>query len=1120
MSPEGYLLSTRSYFSSGESMLSPKDIIRLAKEAGYHTVALTDTMTISGMMEFIAEAKAQEIKPIIGCRLRIVMDLEYRKPAKKELILPKDNPEWYPKVFVKNEEGMRDLMNLLTLANKTDHFFSNARLSLEDLCAALSRGNLIVSTGDFQSVFHCILENLGYDYLSIINKLKTSSKNDVDVKIELLAIDTLLHSTINKKAFKTALELDLENSIIVTRPILYADSGDADSRDVLATINANQKIKDPWRNIPYVRDFAFVDANYMAHIKTTLHGDALKADEELSDACTYVWEKKPISLPKIVEDETRAMLFEVTEGWKNRIQKEVMGYKPDKSLIPIYKERLAYELKILKSMGFERYFLVVQDLIKWSKSNGIMVGPGRGSSSGSLVSFLMGITDLDPIRFNLIFERFINPSRLDLPDADIDFMSTRRTEVIDYLVKKYGEKRVAGISNYTQMGSAGALRNVGRVHEIPIFDLNVTKLIPKEHGASFSLEEALQVMPDLVEFKKRYSEVWRHAQKLEGVMTGLGRHAAGVIIAGEDIEGSGRAVIEDRCGKIVNWDKTTVEDWGLVKVDVLGLSTLDVLRITIESVFTRTGEKIDLLSIPLDDQKTLRMLGKGDTDCVFQFTSGGMKSILKQLAETGSLKFEDLCATTALYRPGPMESGMIEDYINWRATGDEPVYEHPNMQASLGKTGGSMIYQEQVMQLSSDLAGYTLAEADVLRKIMGKKKPEEMAKQREKFVNGCVNHSAMDEKLAEKVFENIEKFAGYGFNASHAFAYSVISYWCAYLKKHYPLDFFAATMTIEDDEDKLRATVRSAKKSHVIVVPPDINVSTEKFEIGTDDEGNEVLYCSFSKLKGLSEKSAKAILEARANVGKFTSAKHFEDSVNRRNVNIRVREALDKVGAFASVEPTQPRMSDELRLKDQIELLPGLMAKYVKPNRKIKVDLVATEIMESNQKIRNCVECDLTGNCSMTTAVGENIRFAIVTDYPSSNERAEGGLFMGKGRDTLMPFMKEAGLTATGGYFTSVVKNKGEEKLNPEQIAKCKGYLEKEMSIIAPPVIVCMGGAAIRHFYPEAKGGWAEMCGQVIYDKERDATIIFGINPAMTYFRDEAKGMIVDVFKILKEVLS
>jgi len=725
-------------------MLSPKEIVKTAKDRGHHTVALTDTMTVSGMMEFSSAAKEHDIKAIIGCRLRIVMDLAYRKPKRSEIAMPKDNPEWYPKVYVKNKQGMTDLLGMLSVANDEDHFFHVARLSLKDLLVCLKKGNLAVSTGDMNGLFHVSCNKYNYKRICELLNMHASKSN---VFLEHSIVNTILSDTLAKKVAKIALESEAQT--IATYPVLYKNEEDADTLDVLATIVQNNKITDPWRHIPYIRNFSLKFPE--KYVKDMIDASArLKADgvsismkrslagaKALSDMCEYVWEVQEISLPKIVENEHRALMAEVAKGWNRRIKVETLGYKPDPSLIPVYKERLAYEIGILNRMGFERYFLVVQDLVMWARDSNIFVGPGRGSDGGSLVAYLMGITDVDPIRFNLIFERFINPDRLDLPDADLDFMSTRRHEVIQYLIDKYGQDYVAGISNYSTLASASALRDCGRVYGMSGFDLSATKLVPKEGGKSATLTEAAELVPEIQEFRDANVDVWRHATKLEGVMRNMGKHAAGVVVASVPI--TNRAVVEKRSGAMVaNWDKRSIEDQGLVKIDILGLSTLDVLQIAVDYIEQRTGEFIELTKLPIDDYETMKNFGIGNTVSVFQFTSGGMRHLLKELARGGMLTFDDVSAATALYRPGPMESGLMDDYIAIKQGIADPEYDHYSMKGALEVTGGVIIYQEQTMQIVRDVAGFTMVEADHVRKAMGKKDMEKMKALRDRFVEGAM----------------------------------------------------------------------------------------------------------------------------------------------------------------------------------------------------------------------------------------------------------------------------------------------------------------------------------------------------------------------------------------------
>lgn len=1111
-----YLYSSRSHFSLGESLLSPKKIVQIAKREGFNTVALVDTMTISGMTEFISECKKAEIKPIIGCRLRIVKDLDYRKPAKTAMELPKYNPEWYPKVYVKNEAGMIQVMKLLSLSSSPERFYEKPRLSFEDLIAVLQDDNLMMSTGDLQGIF--TLHDDDYNYTLLIDRLHSETKRQ-NCCIELLNSKSILSDTLNKKASKIA--NSLMANVIDTSLLLYDEERDADTLDVLSVITSNMKMKDAWRTIQQDKSF-FAKSPERLHEEINAIAVGVNAIEPFIDACQYEWKPMPVSLPKMAMDEQAEIIKQVTLGWKERIKKPIMGYMPSDELIPVYKERLAYELSVLKKMKFERYFLVVQDVVKWSKENNIMVGPGRGSAAGSLVSFLMGITDVDPIRFNLLFERFINPDRLDLPDVDLDFMSTRRGEIIDYLVAKYGEDKVAGITNYGTLASASALRDCGRVYGLSNEELSATRYVPKENGASFTLTDAAIAVPEIQAFKVDHPDIWNHATGLEGVMRSLGKHAAGIVVADEPI--GNRAVVETRSGTaLVNWDRNSVESWGLVKMDILGLSTLDTLRIALDYIKENHGVDLNLLSLPIDDYETMKGFSLGKTIGVFQFNSGGMRHLLKDLAKGGMLTFEDICATTALYRPGPMESGMMETYVKVKQGIEDPEYDHPKMKPALQATGGVFIYQESVMQIARDLAGYTMADADKLRKIMGKKQRDEMEKQRDKFVSGCVKYSDMKEAKAGELFDKIDKFAGYGFNRSHSVVYSVISYWSMYLKTHYSAEYFAAMLTTVDKEDQLQAALFDAQKYSVFVVPPDINISTNRFEF-RQEVGEIHLVAPFNKLKGLSEKTAVAILEARELAGgQFKDRADLLANVRRRNCTIKHMKILDLVGSFANIESGSLAVRHPDRLKDQIELLPGLICEYVKADRYTKLNDIAPQASALIRGIRACEGCSLKAEKHCIPTAGSKIKFMVITDSPNSTEALEGKALHGDGCRYVLGSIKEAGLKKVNGYYTSLVKVQKPKEIKTfpnEVLLSCTKFIDEEIKIVNPAVIVAMGGAAIRHFYPDIKGSWSELVGRVIYNKELDANIVFGINPQMCFFRQEAQAMIDDVFRKVYEMVE
>lgn len=1113
-------LGVRSHFSIGESLLKPDDIILHAKNHGYKAVALADTMSVSGMVDFFNKADKEGIKAIIGCRLRIVDD-PTDKTKKKDRTKP--NRMWYPKVFVKNAAGMNDLLELLTLSFEGDHFYYVQRLGLSELLPVLERGNLILTTGDLQSV-------LSFDdYTDILAQVRRACSAS-DAFIELCPIDTPLFDALNERAIKAAVLLGMQT--LVTYPTFYAGD-DADTLNIASAIALNNKLSDRWHNIQHVKDFKWDSPKTLVARVIEAQKRAAGGTErdywkqgvlnigKVVGTCEYKWEKHDVTLPVMAPDEHAVLLAKIKTGWMKRIANETLGYKPSPTELKVYTERLKYEVETLHRMGFERYFLLVEDLVNWSKRNGIMVGPGRGSVGGSLVAYLLGITDVDPIRFDLIFERFINPDRIDLPDADLDFMSSRRHEVVQYLVGKYGVDRVAGISNYGTLAASSALRDVGRVYDLNAEQMTPTKFVPKEHGKPIPLNDAAAQVPQIAEFKAEYPHVWAHAEKLEGVMRSYGQHAAGVVVAGEPLVN--RAVVEMRKGTpVVNWDKRCVEDWGLVKMDILGLSTLDVLQKARSMIKEVHGVEIDYTSLPLDDEEVMAAFGRGETVGVFQFESGGMRKLLKDLAINEPLTFDDLAAATSLYRPGPMDSGLLEDYVAIKQGYLEPSYEHPNMKNALRSTNSVIVYQEQVMQLARDLAGFTMTEADHLRKAMGKKDKKKMAELRDKWVEGCEAHSGMKEFTAGELFDKIEKFAGYGFNRSHAVEYSIISYWTLWLKVKYPMEYYAASLSVVDKEEKLPGLVRAAKEDGIEVVPPDINLSGRDFTPGVDPTtGTRYLYTPFNKLKGLSDKSADAILSARAKVGRFTDHAHFVSTVNKRECNKRVQEVLDRVGAFASIKPGLPARHPD-RLKDQMELMPGLVVALIKSSRKVdRSNYVMAELKKITAETRTCDKCDLAGGIHPKPGMGKDPKFVVITDCPTWEEEQAYKLLEGDTAAYIKGSIKAAGLKMNEGYYTTLVKAKKVEKqLTTDQITACSGYLRKELELLKPPVIVVLGTAAMRFMLPGIKGSAAELAGTVTYLPDIDASVVIGIPPGMIYF-DAAKLSLLDAtFAKVAELVS
>lgn len=727
-------ISVRSDFSIGESCLQIGTLVKRAKEVGWESVALVDIMTISGMVGFFKAASKEGIKPVIGCTLRVFDDPTYRKPKKGSGEVEKANRSYFLKVYVKSEKGLASLMALLSKGASEEYFYYTSRVGLEDV---LNLEDVIVTTGDFFSLFH------HPDHREILQRLSGRLKTYV----EIVPLNTPLWDTLNKLACSAAYDLNLP--IVGDCPVLYSSSEDADSLDVLKAITSNTELGSIWLPKQYSRDLfpkqgvegakaivEFAKRAGIAKPASLLVLECLASRKEILDACTYEFRKLEPCLPSMATDEFATMVVEVKKGWAERFASPVLGHQPQPFELAKYRDRLAYELGVLKKMGFSGYFLLVQEIVKWSKQNDIAVGPGRGSVGGSLVAYLMGITDVDPIRFNLLFERFINPSRTDLPDADLDFMSSRRHEVIAHIVERYGQENVAGISNYSTLGAASALRDVSRMHGLSPIDYACSKQMEKEHGVSLSLTESAERVPDIAKFKEKYPAIWDHSIRLEGAMRQLGQHAAGVVIAGEPVVK--RAAIETRTGgPVTNWDKTMVEDFGLIKIDVLGLTTLDILKKAAVYIEERHGTKIDYLRVPLDDGRVMGAFSRAETVSVFQFEGGGMRTLLKNLSVVKPLTFDDITAATALFRPGPIDAGLLDQYVAVKQELTLPSYEHPTMKAALEETYGVIVYQEQVQRVCIDLSGFSSIDADHVRRAMGKKDKEKMSDYKEKFVRGA-----------------------------------------------------------------------------------------------------------------------------------------------------------------------------------------------------------------------------------------------------------------------------------------------------------------------------------------------------------------------------------------------
>jgi DNA polymerase-3 subunit alpha len=1110
-------INTRSHFSLGESLLTPTEITEEALKCGATSVVLCDTMRITGMVELVEACKKNKIKPIIGARLRIVDTLTFDKDSKKT------NKPYYLRVIVKTEAGYRAVLTLLSRAFDAEHFYEVPRLLLSDVAEVMGGAGVdasIVTLGDFYGAA------VASKALDVVSTLKDSN---VSVASEIMPIPIPHFARVAHEAFE--LQASHGVPVIISQPFFYKESSQAESLDLLRCIALNHSFE--WSTKHYWRNFVPLDKSQsvqqminFAEFMERLYGlskaewwaklaTGWKFTQDVPSSVTYIWEKQEPSLPVMAPDEFAELVNQCKTGFEIRLKMSVLGYQP--SDLKPYVERLKYELSVIRKLKFESYFLLVSEIVTWSKKEGVRVGPARGSVGGSLIAFLIGITDIDPIRFNLLFERFINPDRIDLPDADLDFMSTRREDVITFIKARFGDEYVAAVSNYNTMGAAGALKDTCAKLEFKGNTFAFGKLVPKEHGISLSLEEAITTVPELVKFAAENPGIILHARNLEDRMRNYGKHAAGIVVAGVPV--SERAVVERRNGDaIVNWDKTLVESFGLVKMDILGLSNLDMVDIAIKHIKRMHGKHIDTLDIPLDDPKVLEAFSKGETVGIFQFESIGMRRLLRDMAQLGTLTFEDITAATALYRPGPMDSGLMAQFVRIKQGSLAPSYPHPSMEDALKDTYGVMVYQEEVMQVSRDFAGFTLIEADHLRKAIGSKQKDKMATYRQKFIDGAVAKHGVLDAFAAEIFDQIEKFAGYGFNKSHAAAYSIISYQTMWLKVNYPVEFFCGLLSCVKN-DRRMAIISDMQRLEINVLPPDINDSSLIFE---PLNMNSALM-PFNAIKGIGDIPSNAILKARE-AGRFTSIADFESKVVKGKCNVAHRDKLNRVGAFSRIESEQLPATDHTRRRDQVELLEGLITESVIIDREgLTLDVYTVPRLTAIiNDYKACNLCELTGLCHPKPGINGPSRVMVVIDGPNFKEEGRDEMGYGSYMESLEQALENAGLESRDIYITSLIKSPKPEttkKWSNKTLSECPVWLDREIELLKPPVVVLLGTLSFKHFCPDLNGSMNDHVGRVVFDKARDCNILVGFNPGQIFHDSSKQETLNDVFGKIADLL-
>ncbi|MCE3239637.1 MAG: dnaE [Deltaproteobacteria bacterium] len=857
-------------------------------------VAMTDHGNMFGAVEFYREAISHGIKPIIGCEIYVAPTSRFEKKGVDR------GPKEYNNhliLLAMNRDGYRNLCKLVSLGYM-EGFYYKPRIDKE-LLKELN-GGLIALSACLQGEVSQALSS------GNVEKAKTAAESYLSIfgdryYIEIQDNKLAEQEKVNRLLVEMARDLSIP--VVATNDCHYGERDDFHAHDVLLCVQTGKTVTDDNRLKLETDELYLKSAEEMIGGFDYCPG-AVERTLEIAERCHVEMEFGKYHFPTYTPPKEISLDDYLDELARSGL-KERLADIEEPELRASYLERLEYELEVIKRMQFPGYFLVVADFINYAKQNGIPVGPGRGSSAGSLVAYALKITDLDPIRHVLLFERFLNPERRSMPDIDVDFCIRGRAQVIQYVKDKYGADRVAQIATFGTLKAKAAIKDVGRALGFTFAETDmIAKLIPApKQGFDYPLTESMKMEPRLPELMKsdpRVKTLIEHALRLEGLVRHASTHAAGVVLSNLPLVDHLPLFVDKEGGIVTQFDMSCVEKIGLVKFDFLGLKTLTLIHDCLKLIESTQGVKIDLERLPLDDKKTYRLLCKGNTTGVFQLESTGIREMTVKIRPNC---FEDLVAILALYRPGPLDSGMAEEYIKRKHGKENFEYLHPHLEPVLKDTYGVIVYQEQVMQIAQILGGYTMGDADILRRAMGKKDPEEMAAQRERFVEGARKKN-IDEKTATEIFDQMETFARYGFNKSHSAAYALVSYQTAYLKSHYPVEFMAALMTSEmGDTDKVIKNLAECREKGIEVLAPDINESRSDFT----PVGAKVRF-GLAAVKSVGEKAVEVILESRRRDGAFQSLFDFCRRVDLTAVNRRVIENLINCGAFDSTQVSRARM--------------------------------------------------------------------------------------------------------------------------------------------------------------------------------------------------------------------
>ncbi|HQQ63776.1 MAG TPA: DNA polymerase III subunit alpha [Pseudomonadales bacterium] len=956
-------------YSLLDGLVTVDALVPRLRELNMPAVAITDICNFYGLIKFYKAVQGAGIKPLVGSDLWLCESEDTSQPA---MIT----------VLAMNNDGYRHLTQLISRAYQ--HGQSQGRAIVQrGWLSELNEGLLVLSGGRSGDIGQLLLHGNPEQARDVLLRWQQDFPGRFYLELQRTG------RTGDEDYLHAAVQLAVDNAcpVVATNDVRFVLRDEFEAHEVRVCINEGRTLDDPRRERRYSEEQYLKSAEEMQALFADVP-QALANTVEIAKRCNVTIQLGTPYLPDfpVPPGMTIEEFFAKVsrEGLEERMKKILPpGSDPDGSRRKVYDDRLAFELSIINQMGFPGYFLIVMDFIQWAKNNDIPVGPGRGSGAGSLVAYALKITDLDPLAYDLLFERFLNPERVSMPDFDIDFCMDNRDRVISYVADTYGRDAVSQIITFGTMAAKAVVRDVARVQgkSYGLAD-KLSKMIPFEVG--ITLEDAYkkeEVLRDFLEQDTDAREIWDMALQLEGLTRNVGKHAGGVVIAPTRLTDFSPLYCDEAGGGLVTqFDKNDVEEAGLVKFDFLGLRTLTIIDWALKMINARRAEAgeaaIDIADIPLDDKATFDLLKKAQTTAVFQLESSGMKGLIERLAPDC---FEDIVALVALYRPGPLESGMVDDFINrkhGRASVAYPTVElhHDELEPVLRPTYGVIVYQEQVMQISQVLANYTLGGADMLRRAMGKKKPEEMAKERVKFMAGATARG-ISEAQSGGVFDLMEKFAGYGFNKSHSAAYALVSYQTAWLKTHYPAEFMAATISSDMDKtDKVVTFIEECRAMGLTLLPPDVNMGDFHFTV---DRQGRIVY-GLGAIKGLGEGPVESIVEARKQGKPFVDLFDFCARIDSRKLNKRALEALVRSGAFDRIMTPD----DQIALADIDQLRAVLMAAL--PD--------AVQAADQKNKNRNLGMVDLFGDVVSTAAEASGDLYAEYRELPawSLRERLQG----------------------------------------------------------------------------------------------------------------------------------